>query len=196
LTLDACGGPGGNGYDAQLVSLLRREKIAATLFLTARWIDAHPVVAAELAAEPLFEIENHGARHKPCSVSGRVAYGIAGTASLAEARAEIMAGSKRIEQLTGRKPRLFRPATGHFDEACVALLRQLDIRPAGFSVSGDGGAAFSRARVGRAVGNARDGAIVLLHMNHPGGGIAAGVADALRILRKRSVRFVRLSEVL
>src|SRR5207249_3933682 len=65
LTLDACGGPGGDGYDATLIEFLRAEKVPATLFLTARWIEANPKKARALAADPLFLIENHGARHRP-----------------------------------------------------------------------------------------------------------------------------------
>ncbi len=196
LTFDACGGPGGNGYDARLIRLLQSEKIAATLFLTARWIDAHPEIAATLAAEPLFDIENHGASHKPCSVSGRVAFGIPGTKSVAAARREILGGSRRIEALTGRTPSLFRPATGYFDRGCVELVRKLGARPVGFTVSGDAGAGFSRQQVRRALADAPNGAIVLLHMNQPTGATASGLQDALAELRARGVQFVRLAEVL
>ena len=33
LTLDACGGPNGNGFDKDLIDYLRKEKIPATLFI-------------------------------------------------------------------------------------------------------------------------------------------------------------------
>src|SRR4030042_5268251 len=79
LTFDACGGPRSNGYDAKLIEYLKSEKIPATLFISGKWIDANPEIFAELAKEPFFEIENHGLNHRPCSVNGRSAYGIAGT---------------------------------------------------------------------------------------------------------------------
>ncbi|MEU3568900.1 polysaccharide deacetylase family protein, partial [Kitasatospora sp. NPDC036755] len=78
LTFDACGGPGGNGYDAGLIDFLRAHDVPATLFLNARWIDANPDEFERLAADPLFEIGNHGTVHRPLSVTGRSAYGIAG----------------------------------------------------------------------------------------------------------------------
>jgi peptidoglycan/xylan/chitin deacetylase (PgdA/CDA1 family) len=36
LTFDACGGPGGSGYDAALIGYLRRHEVPATLFLNSR----------------------------------------------------------------------------------------------------------------------------------------------------------------
>ena len=194
LTLDACGGPGGDGYDADLIALLEERRIAATLFMTARWIDKHPDEAASLASKELFEIENHGTRHRPCSVSGRPAFGIPGTASVEAAREEIWNGRLAIQSLTGRTPRFYRPGTGFFDAPCVGVVEQLGARAIGFTVSGDGGAGYSRAQVRRALVRAPDGAIVLLHMNKPRSAIAAGVGDALSELGARGVHFVRLSE--
>ena len=79
LTFDACGGPRGGRVDTVLIEFLRKEKIPATLFISGSWIDAKPAVFKMLAADPLFEIENHGLAHKPCSVNGNKAYGIKGT---------------------------------------------------------------------------------------------------------------------
>ena len=122
LTFDACGGPGGNEYDAELIELLTRHRIPATLFLTARWIDNNDKVAVALAAHPLFELENHGTLHKPCSVTGRAAFGIPGTRSIDAAREEILGGRHAIEKLTGCPTRFYRPGTGYFDEVCIELV--------------------------------------------------------------------------
>lgn len=194
LTFDACGGPGGDGYDAELIALLEREAVPATLFLTRRWIDAHAETARTLAAQPHFELQNHGRQHLPCTVTGRRAFGITGPKDEAAARAEITGGREAIAQLTERKTRFYRPGTGYFEPACVRLVRELGARPMGFSVAGDAGGSFSRARMARAVGEAPARAIVLLHMNQPGRDIAEALATALPRLRERGVRLVRLSE--
>jgi hypothetical protein len=70
LTLDACGGRSGSDYDAELIETLRRERVPATLFINARWIEANPRKFRQLAANPLFEIANHGTAHRPLSVTG------------------------------------------------------------------------------------------------------------------------------
>ena len=69
LTFDACDG----ACDDALLDTLQRNSIPATMFLNARWIDANPARARQLAANPLFEIGNHGTRHVPLSVTGRSA---------------------------------------------------------------------------------------------------------------------------
>jgi peptidoglycan/xylan/chitin deacetylase (PgdA/CDA1 family) len=61
-----------------LISRARRilhERVPATLFINARWIKANPRNFRQLAADPLFEIGNHGIEHRALSVIGRSAYG-------------------------------------------------------------------------------------------------------------------------
>ena len=102
VTLDACGGRNGSGYDEALIEVLRRLAVPATLFLNLRWIDANPGIARELADDPLFELANHGTAHKPLSVSGAEAYGIPGTASVGDVFDEVMGGHARLAELTAR----------------------------------------------------------------------------------------------
>ena len=100
LTFDACGGPtptsAGCSYDRALIDLLRQHHARATLFLNSRWIAANPATADELIGDPLFEIGNHGTRHVPLSVTGRAAYGEAGTPSAAEAYDEVAANHENL----------------------------------------------------------------------------------------------------
>lgn len=195
LTFDACGGTGGGtGYDAALIDLLRRLAVPATLFLNRRWIDANPGLARELAADPLFELESHGVRHLPLSVTGRSAYGIAGTASVAEAYDEVVAANDWFTDAVGRTPWFFRSGTAHYDEVAVAVSRAVGQAVAGFSVNGDAGATYTPGQVAQEVGRVRAGDIVISHMNRPGRGTSEGYAAALPRLVDRGVRFVRLRE--
>lgn len=196
LTFDACGGAGGDGYDAALIEHLERERVPATLFVTSKWIAARRATAERLAAQPLFEIENHGSAHRPCSVTGRSAWDIRGTRSVADAVDEIQRGAAAILALTGRAPRFYRPGTAYFDDVCLDVAGALGEAAAGFAVNGDGGTGFTRAQVKDALVKAKSGSIVLLHMNHPGGQTAEGVMDALPILRARGVKFVRLGDAI
>ena len=66
------------------------EPVGPTLFVNARWIEANLRKFRRLAADPLFEIANHGTEHRPLSVTGRSAYGIAGTSSVAQVVDEVM----------------------------------------------------------------------------------------------------------
>ncbi|HXZ72816.1 MAG TPA: polysaccharide deacetylase family protein [Streptosporangiaceae bacterium] len=197
LTFDACGGRGGSGYDQNLIDFLRRREVPATLFLNSRWIDANPAPFRQLAGEPLFEIANHGTRHLPLSVTGRSAYGIAGTQNAGEVYDEI-AGNQaaKLTRLLGVPPRFFRSGTAYCDDIAARIVTDLGERFVSFSVNGDGGATFTPGQVRRAVTAAASGSIVICHMNHPERGTARGIAAAVPYLLASGYCFVRLSDEL
>lgn len=194
LTFDACGGPGGSGYDRSLIDFLRRREIAATLFLNSRWIDANLAAFRLLAREPLFEIANHGVRHRPLSVTGRSAYGIAGTRNAGEVYDEVAGNHSKLTGLLGVPPRFFRAGTAYYDDIAARIVADLGEHPVSFGVNGDGGATFTPEQVRRTVAAARDGSIVICHMNHPEGGTARGIAAAVPHLLATGHTFVRLSD--
>jgi peptidoglycan/xylan/chitin deacetylase (PgdA/CDA1 family) len=196
LTFDACGGPGGSAYDSKLIEFLRHRKIPATLFLNARWIDANRTVAGRLAREPLFEIGNHGTRHRPLSVTGRSAYGIRGTRDAGEVYDEIAGNQAKLTRLLGVAPRFFRSGTAYYDDVAARIATDLGVRPVSFSLNGDGGATFTPEQVHRTIAAARGGSLAICHMNHPASGTAEGIAAAVPRLLATGHRFVRLSDVL
>lgn len=192
LTFDGCGGHGGSDVDHELIDALRHEQIPATLFLNARWIEANSALAADLAADPLFLLANHGTRHLPLAVDGRAAYGIPGTASVAEAVAEVWGNHEVLTELTGTPPRYFRAGTAHYDDVAVQIVHALGEIPIGFSVNGDGGASYGPGTVRSEIGYASAGGIVLAHLNQPHGGTFPGVIDAARDLRARGAVFAHV----
>lgn len=189
LTFDACRG----ACDEALLATLERNAVPAVLFFCANWIDANPGRAAQLAANPLFDIGNHGTRHVPLSVTGRAAYGIGGTRSADEVVDEVWTNHTKITSLAGRPPTWFRPGTAHYDDVAVEIVRELGEGPLGFAVNGDRGATASAASVRSNVAAAAPGSIVLTHMNHPESGTAAGVGDAITAMRAAGWEFVSLS---
>lgn len=193
LTLDACGGKT-DGFDKRLIEFLIKNKIPATLFINARWIDKFPAEFLELAANPLFEIGNHGLSHRPCSINGRSAYGIKGTQSVHEVIEEVEGNVTKIANLTGRRPRFYRSGTAFYDEIAVKVVNQLGYEVAGFSVLGDAGATYTSQQVETAVLTSKSGDIILCHMNHSESGTAAGLQAALPQLINQGYRFARLSE--
>jgi len=194
LTFDACGGPKGSNYDEKLIQYLENEKIPATLFISGKWTDANPDILQALSRGPLFEIENHGLNHKPCSAIGRSAYGIKGTKSIREIFGEIELNGLKLLNLTGRKSKYYRPGTAYSDEICVEIANALGYEAVNFSVRGDAGATYSKKQVKEALLNSAPASVILMHMNHPEGQTAEGVMEAIPELRKRGFRFVKLSE--
>lgn len=195
FTFDACGGEKGTGLDKELIEFLRQEKVPATLFVTGKWIDGHFTDFLNLTRDPLFEIENHGINHKPCSINGESEYGIHGTANAAEAYDEIEANARKIEAITGHRPRFYRSATAFIDEAYARLAHELGIQAISFQVlSGD---AVPRTQVSvieeNVVRNVRPGAIVIMHLNHPEWNTCEAMRLIVPRLRKAGYRFVNLN---
>ncbi|MQY24747.1 polysaccharide deacetylase family protein [Nocardia aurantia] len=192
LTFDACGGPGNNEINDDLIDFLIAHEIPATLFLNKRWIDADPGRASRLAADPLFELANHGTRHCPLSVNGHAAYDIDGTMSPQQAVDEVWGNHERLTQLTGQPPRFFRAGTAHYDEVAVAIVHDLGETPVGFSVNADAGATYTAAQVRKAMSEVTPGAISIGHMHRPQSGTAPGMSAALPALRAAGYEFVKL----
>ena len=194
LTFDACGGPKGSDYDEKLIQYLEKKKIPATLFISGKWIDANLDILQTLSRDPLFEIENHGLNHKPCSTIGRSAFGIKGTKNTREIFNEIELNGLKLLNLTGRKPKYYRPGTAYSDEICVEIANALGYEVVNFSVRGDAGATYSKKEVREALLHSAPASIVLMHMNHSEGQTAQGVMEAIPELRMRGFRFVKVSD--
>jgi peptidoglycan/xylan/chitin deacetylase (PgdA/CDA1 family) len=107
---------------------------------------------------------------------------------------EIELNALKILNLTGHKPKYFRPGTSYCDEICVEIANAMGYQVVNFSILGDAGATYSKRRVKEALSKAPPSSIILLHMNHPESETAEGVIEAIPELKKRGVRFVKLSE--
>jgi peptidoglycan/xylan/chitin deacetylase (PgdA/CDA1 family) len=194
LTFDACGGATGNTYDAELINFLKKEKIPATLFINSRWIDANPTIFAQLAKDTLFEIANHGLLHRPCSVTGLGKYGIAGTKNMGEVIDEMELNSRKIAQLTGKRPRFFRAGTAYMDELSVQIAQQLGMEVLAYTMlSGDTSPKTTAETIkNNLLQQATNGGIAIMHFNHPKWNTYEGLKIAIPLLRQQGYRFVHL----
>jgi peptidoglycan/xylan/chitin deacetylase (PgdA/CDA1 family) len=93
---------------------------------------------------------------------------------------------------TGKRPRYFRPGTAYMDDVAVDILNALGVKPPGFSINGDGGATYPAAVLAKEVGRARAGDVVICHSNHPNGGTADGMKQALDKLMAAGLSFTHL----
>ncbi|GAB2496719.1 hypothetical protein GCM10027030_32880 [Luteococcus sediminum] len=76
-----------------------------------------------LAADPLFDLQNHGTKHLPLSVSGRKGYAEQGTHNAGEVYDEVAGTIATLTKLTGRASRFFRSGTAHMDEVAARIVR-------------------------------------------------------------------------
>jgi len=194
ITLDACGGRQGNGYDKELIDFLRENKIPATLFMSGLWIDAHRSLVEELAGDQLFDIENHGLHHKPASVRGSVIYKRRGTRNVSEFVDEIELNARKIEYVTGKKSLFYRSGTAYYDDVAVKITYDLGYIPMNFSIiSGDAAGLTPEKIEKRILSAAKNGAVIIAHMNRPGKNLYPALKKSVLKLKSEGYRFVKLS---
>lgn len=190
LTLDACDGR----TDMRIVGALIENRIAATIFATGRWIGTNPGALKLLLAHPdLFEIENHGARHVPAIDKPIRVYGLITAGSPAGVAAEVLGGAAAVEKATGRHPEWFRGAAAQYTPTSLAQINALGFKVAGYSLSADEGALLGTRQTAQRIAAAKDGAVIIAHVNHPEKPAGAGVVAGVLALKARGFHFVKLS---
>jgi len=191
LTFDACMGK----TDMRILATLIDNRLPATIFVTERWIKSNRGVFETMLKHPdLFEIEDHGARHVPAVDRPMSVYGIKAAGSPEAVRTEVAGGADAILEASGRHPGWFRGATAKYTPSAIAEIRGMGLDVAGFSLNGDGGATFTASLAQRRVAAARDGDVIIAHINQPGRSSGGGVAKGILDLKARGYRFVKLAD--
>ncbi|NTE85724.1 polysaccharide deacetylase family protein [Agrobacterium rubi] len=191
ITLDACMGK----TDFRILDTLVNEKIPATIFVTARWLKHNPEALAIMMAHPdLFELENHGENHIPAVDKPVAIYGIAAAGSTAAVEQEVEGGSLAVSAATGHQPHWFRGATAKYTNSSMATINQMGERVAGFSINGDGGSLLGAGTTAKHIASAKDGDVIISHINQPTHEAGEGVVRGLLALKARGVLFTRLDD--
>jgi peptidoglycan/xylan/chitin deacetylase (PgdA/CDA1 family) len=187
LTFDACPTGKPDEYDDQVVDILLREKVPATLFMSGRWVEKNPENAKLLASHPQFEIAAHSYYHphmmeKPDDRDMR----------------ELKRTQAVIGKVTGKTPRYFRPPYGEADERIVKLAASAGLVTIQYDIaSGDPDPNLSPQRIARIVlRDAKGGSIVVFHMNKNGVHTAEVLPQIIDGLRKKGFKLVTVGELL
>lgn len=192
LTFDACSGK----TDDRILSTLVDNRIPATIFVTARWVKRNAAAMAVFKAHPdLFEIENHGAMHVPAVDHPASIYGIAAAGSQQAVETEVAGGAAAIVA-QGLQPHWFRGATAKYTLSSIGQIRQMGFRIAGYSVNGDGGSLLGATAAEKRFSSARDGDVIIAHINQPTHAAGSGVAKGIMALKAKGYTFVRLNDAI
>ena len=192
LTLDACGG----ATDRRILDALVENAIPATIFVTTRWLKRNPDAVRLFIDHPdLFEVENHGARHVPAVDEAASIYGLAAAGSTAAVAAEVEGGASGMTALGLPKPRWFRGAAAKYTRSSIVEIRRMGYRVAGYSLNADQGAMLGAASVAKRVAAAKDGDVIIAHVNQPARPAGEGLVRGLLRLKAEGATFVRLADV-
>ncbi len=207
LTFDLCETSGEiAGYQGDIIDYLRANRIKATFFASGHWIATHPERAAQLIADPLFELAAHGWSHRDMrylsanalreelllseAAYERARAALAGRACVAEAQAD-------MGYIPARMP-LFRFPYGTCNRAALdavaeagAVAVQWDV------VTGDPAPGQSaRAIAATVLHSAKPGSIIVAHANGRGWHTAAALPQFVPALQARGFEFATVSELL
>ncbi len=187
LTFDACSTQEPSRFDERVIRTLIDMQVPATLFLGGKWMEEHPDETRELANYPQFELANHTYLHPhlPRESDERV-------------REELTRTQDMLYTLTGRRATLFRAPYGEVDARITRLGAETGMVAIQYDLaSGDPDPRISVKRLREYVaGQAKNGSIVVMHMNGRGWKTAEALPRIIVRLRKRGYKLVTVSELL
>lgn len=192
LTLDACSGK----TDLRILNILVAERIPTTFFITARWLKYNqPAMKIMLAHTDLFQIENHGQKHIPAITTITTMYGIKTAGSLKAVEKEVRDGADAIKAAGAPQPQWYRDATARYSHDAINHIEKMGYKIGGYSLNADMGASLSSKATEKRILNARDGDVIIAHINQPSREAGEGVASGILKLKQRGMHFMRLKDV-
>ncbi|MBC7806683.1 MAG: polysaccharide deacetylase family protein [Akkermansiaceae bacterium] len=183
LTFDDGPKPEANRTPA-LLNALKKENALATFFVVGKMVEKSPELVTRMFDEG-HEIANHSFSHPNLTYL-----------SASAVERELCRTSVAVRDLTGVRPRFYRPPGGNFNTQTVDAARALGLAGAYWTLDAIRleTAPLPPAQLTKYVlQNVRPGSIVLLH-NAPENTVAA-VPDIVRGLRERGYKIVTLSEL-
>lgn len=162
LTFDAAWGA---DKTRGIIELLEKYDADGTFFLVGFWIDKYPE-ETKLIAEKGLEIGNHSNNHLHMSKLQND-----------EIKKEIESVNVRLQELTGKTPKYFRPPFGEYDNKLLENVAALDMVGVQWSVDSLDWKGLSGEEIAkRVLSRLHNGAIILFHNN------SDHVLDALPII--------------
>lgn len=187
VTFDLCPTLLEDEYDQELIDILIRENVPATLFMSGRWVEKHKEKARFLGSQPLFEIANHSYYHP--HLLEKPDDGI---------RRELERTQAIIKKVTGKTPRYFRPPFGEVDERLAKLAAESGLVTIQYDLaSGDPDPGLQgKTIIRRVLKAAKGGSIIVFHANLKGVHTAEIMPDIIAGLRKHGFELVTVGNML
>jgi polysaccharide deacetylase family sporulation protein PdaB len=138
----------------QILSILQKEEVKATFFITGEWVGNYPEQVKKIAKAG-HDIGSHGDNHKHMTQLSRE-----------EQKKEIMDLHEKVKLLTGQEMNLFRPPYGDYDDSVITTAKECGYLPIQWSVDSLDWKEYGKEdMITRTVDHKsmENGAIILLH---------------------------------
>lgn len=183
-------------YDKNILEILRAEQVPATFFVTGLWAETYPGLVRSLAADKLFEIENHSYDH--AAFSGPC-YGLRVLFRADQKTNSIQLAANAIEKHAGVRTSFFRFPGGCHRSGDIAIVAQAGHLAVQWDVvSGDVMHRDPKKIVEDVMDSAKGGSIIVMHLNGAPNtpATAAALLQIIPALRKKGLSFALLRELL
>ncbi len=171
---------------AQVLEVLKQYNAKATFFMSGLNVQQNPDLAKQVAAE------GHAIGNRGWSRG-------LGTGDAADPKREVDETSKLIQETTGVKPELFRPADGQLDNAVVSHAKDEQYTVTLWSVDAQDKLVAAPILLDNVLRNAQPGRIVLLHdslgLNNQTATLQA-LPQLITALQQQGYRFVTVPQLL
>lgn len=167
----------------QILDILDEYNVRATFFLVNIWLEDYPELARRIAARG-HEIGMHSVSHPQFS-----------TLNASQMEEELWGNYRKIKELTGYEPRLFRPPFGDYNNEVISVVAAQGFVPIQWSVDSLDWKDYSAEKIcERVLKKISGGDIVLFH--NDGLHTAEALPQILETLQSRGLQLCPISELL
>lgn len=174
----------GNDDTEQLINILAEYDVPATFFVVGAWVDKYPESVKQLS-DAGHQVQNHSNTH-PYMTS----------LSTEQMIDELESCNKKIENVTGVKPTLFRPPYGDYDNTVIETVSGQEMHTIQWDVDSldwkDNATPDSICQ--RVTGKVKNGSIVLFH--NDADHTPAALPNILKCLKDEGYEFVFISDLI
>lgn len=173
----------GSDKTEKIMEILKSYGANATFFLVGFWVDKYPEMTKQIA-EQGFEIGSHSNEHAHMSKM-----------SSQDVSNDLSASITKIQNVTGKKPTVFRPPYGEYNDTLIDECEKLGLFTVQWNVDSLDWKGISGSEItSRVVSRVKEGSIVLFHNNSDH--ILDALPSILEFLKARGYKFCTVSELI
>ena len=167
---------------SQIIALCNEYHVKATFFLVSFWAEKYPEKVLEIYNNG-FEIGLHSNTHPDMTKLTK-----------SQMQAELDANIQTIQNITGVKPKIFRPPYGYYNNELLSVCDSLGLTCVKWSVDSLDWKGLSASELsGRVIKNSKKGSIVLFHNNSDN--ILKGLQMVLEYYKSKEFKVVAVGDL-
>ena len=167
----------------EIMNICDSYNIKATFFLVGFWIDKYPEKVKEIYNRG-FEIGIHSNTHPDMTKLSRN-----------KIREELEINIQKIVDITGFRPKLFRPPFGYYNNNLIEICEELELSCIEWSVDSLDWKGLSASAIsGRVIDKSQNGSIVLFHNNSDN--IIDGLKMCLEYFKNKDTQVVPIGDLI